>query len=89
MFNLIVGTGALTMPRAFATAGWVVSVSLITFLAFMRYVFIISLMLKRIITGERVILPKQCLTLYRHNLAPVVEKQAALNIIGMSYYVLC
>ncbi|KAA8585544.1 hypothetical protein FQN60_004238, partial [Etheostoma spectabile] len=22
MFNLIVGTGALTMPKAFATAGW-------------------------------------------------------------------
>lgn len=37
MFNLIVGTGALTMPRAFATAGWVVSLALITFLGFMRY----------------------------------------------------
>ncbi|XP_075897531.1 transmembrane protein 104 isoform X2 [Nelusetta ayraudi] len=37
MFNLIVGTGALTMPRAFATAGWVVSLALITFLGFMSY----------------------------------------------------
>ncbi|XP_035471517.1 transmembrane protein 104 isoform X1 [Scophthalmus maximus] len=37
MFNLIVGTGALTMPRAFATAGWVVSLSLIAFLGFMSY----------------------------------------------------
>ncbi|KAF7198864.1 transcript variant X1 [Nothobranchius furzeri] len=37
MFNLIVGTGALTMPRAFATAGWVVSIALITVLAFMSY----------------------------------------------------
>ncbi|KAG8006543.1 hypothetical protein GBF38_020991 [Nibea albiflora] len=37
MFNLIVGTGALTMPRAFATAGWVVSLSLISFLGFMSY----------------------------------------------------
>ncbi|XP_049602113.1 transmembrane protein 104 isoform X1 [Syngnathus scovelli] len=37
MFNLIVGTGALTMPRAFATAGWVVSLTLISFLAFMSY----------------------------------------------------
>lgn len=37
MFNLIVGTGALTMPRAFAAAGWVVSLALITFLGFMRY----------------------------------------------------
>ncbi|XP_015234887.1 PREDICTED: transmembrane protein 104-like [Cyprinodon variegatus] len=37
MFNLIVGTGALTMPRAFAEAGWVVSLSLIAFLAFMSY----------------------------------------------------
>ncbi|XP_067087738.1 transmembrane protein 104, partial [Osmerus mordax] len=37
MFNLIVGTGALTMPRAFATAGWVVSLALISFLAFMSY----------------------------------------------------
>ncbi|XP_012991261.1 transmembrane protein 104 [Esox lucius] len=37
MFNLIVGTGALTMPKAFATAGWVVSLGLISFLAFMSY----------------------------------------------------
>ncbi|KAM3597197.1 uncharacterized protein V6R79_001244 [Siganus canaliculatus] len=37
MFNLIVGTGALTMPRAFAGAGWVVSLSLISFLGFMSY----------------------------------------------------
>ncbi|KAM8823972.1 transmembrane protein 104 [Synchiropus picturatus] len=37
MFNLIVGTGALTMPKAFASAGWVVSVALITFLGFMSY----------------------------------------------------
>lgn len=37
MFNLIVGTGALTMPKAFAAAGWVVSVSLISFLAFMSF----------------------------------------------------
>ncbi|GAA6110831.1 transmembrane protein 104 isoform X1 [Tachysurus ichikawai] len=37
MFNIIVGTGALTMPRAFATAGWVVSLALIIFLAFMSY----------------------------------------------------
>lgn len=36
MFNLIVGTGALTMPKAFATAGWVVSLALISFLGFMR-----------------------------------------------------
>ncbi|XP_010795546.1 transmembrane protein 104-like [Notothenia coriiceps] len=37
MFNLIVGTGALTMPKAFASAGWVVSISLISFLGFMSY----------------------------------------------------
>uniref|UniRef100_A0A8C6S5U3 Transmembrane protein 104 n=1 Tax=Neogobius melanostomus TaxID=47308 RepID=A0A8C6S5U3_9GOBI len=37
MFNLIVGTGALTMPKAFATAGWVVSIALISFLGFMSY----------------------------------------------------
>ncbi|XP_068193791.1 transmembrane protein 104 [Antennarius striatus] len=37
MFNLIVGTGALTMPRAFAAAGWAVSLALITFLGFMSY----------------------------------------------------
>lgn len=40
MFNLIVGTGALTMPRAFATAGWVVSLALISFLGFMRCVLV-------------------------------------------------
>ncbi|XP_053308883.1 transmembrane protein 104 [Spea bombifrons] len=38
MFNLIVGTGALTMPKAFAHAGWSVSLILIIFLAFMSYV---------------------------------------------------
>ncbi|XP_020384544.1 transmembrane protein 104 isoform X1 [Rhincodon typus] len=37
MFNLIVGTGALTMPQAFAVAGWGVSLALIIFLAFMSY----------------------------------------------------
>ncbi|KAM6957430.1 transmembrane protein 104 [Aplochiton taeniatus] len=37
MFNLIVGTGALTMPKAFAKAGWVVSLALISFLGFMSY----------------------------------------------------
>ncbi|XP_068605504.1 transmembrane protein 104 [Brachionichthys hirsutus] len=37
MFNLIVGTGALTMPRAFAAAGWAVSLALIAFLGFMSY----------------------------------------------------
>ena len=43
MFNLIVGTGALTMPRAFATAGWVVSLSLISFLGFMRSALLMPL----------------------------------------------
>ncbi|XP_044309619.1 transmembrane protein 104 isoform X1 [Varanus komodoensis] len=37
MFNLIVGTGALTMPKAFATAGWLVSLILVMFLGFMSY----------------------------------------------------
>ncbi|NXU74032.1 TM104 protein, partial [Oreotrochilus melanogaster] len=37
MFNLIVGTGALTMPKAFATAGWLVSLLLLVFLGFMSY----------------------------------------------------
>ncbi|XP_013929966.1 PREDICTED: transmembrane protein 104 [Thamnophis sirtalis] len=37
MFNLIVGTGALTMPKAFAAAGWLVSLILIMFLGFMSY----------------------------------------------------
>ncbi|KAG8509637.1 Transmembrane protein 104 [Galemys pyrenaicus] len=38
MFNLIVGTGALTMPKAFASAGWLVSLVLLVFLAFMSFV---------------------------------------------------
>ncbi|XP_056262698.1 transmembrane protein 104 isoform X2 [Pseudoliparis swirei] len=37
MFNLIVGTGALTMPKAFAEAGWAVSIALVSFLGFMSY----------------------------------------------------
>ncbi|GAB1297043.1 Transmembrane protein 104 [Apodemus speciosus] len=38
MFNLIVGTGALTMPKAFATAGWLVSLVLLVFVGFMSFV---------------------------------------------------
>ncbi|XP_059991182.1 transmembrane protein 104 isoform X3 [Lagenorhynchus albirostris] len=38
MFNLIVGTGALTMPKAFAAAGWLVSLVLLVFLGFMSFV---------------------------------------------------
>ncbi|XP_038942118.1 transmembrane protein 104 isoform X3 [Rattus norvegicus] len=38
MFNLIVGTGALTMPKAFATAGWLVSLILLVFVGFMSFV---------------------------------------------------
>ncbi|XP_077019870.1 transmembrane protein 104 isoform X1 [Tamandua tetradactyla] len=37
-FNLIVGTGALTMPKAFAAAGWLVSLVLLVFLGFMSFV---------------------------------------------------
>ncbi|XP_058140670.1 transmembrane protein 104 isoform X2 [Dasypus novemcinctus] len=37
MFNLIVGTGALTMPKAFASAGWLVSLLLLVFLGFMSF----------------------------------------------------
>lgn len=40
MFNLIVGTGALTMPKAFATAGWLVSLVLLMFLGFMRWTWV-------------------------------------------------
>ncbi|CAM9913011.1 transmembrane protein 104 [Lampetra fluviatilis] len=38
MFNLIVGTGALTMPKAFGMAGWLVSLFLLILLAFMSFV---------------------------------------------------
>ncbi|KAM6175997.1 transmembrane protein 104 [Erethizon dorsatum] len=38
MFNLIVGTGALTMPKAFASAGWLVSLILLVFLGLMSFV---------------------------------------------------
>lgn len=38
VFNLIVGTGALALPKAFQTAGWFLSISLLTFSAFMSYV---------------------------------------------------
>jgi hypothetical protein len=38
VFNLIVGTGALTLPSAFARTGWVLGTFLIIILAFMSYV---------------------------------------------------
>ncbi|KAL4709958.1 hypothetical protein ACJJTC_003921 [Scirpophaga incertulas] len=37
VFNLIVGTGALTLPAAFAKAGWVLSTISLVFLAFMSF----------------------------------------------------
>ena len=36
VFNLIVGTGALTMPAAFMSAGWLISLITIIVLAFVR-----------------------------------------------------
>lgn len=47
VYNLIVGTGALTLPSVFAKAGWALSVFLIIMLAFMGFVtvtFIIETM---------------------------------------------
>lgn len=37
LFNLIVGTGALTLPSAFAKTGWLLGLVLITILAFISY----------------------------------------------------
>lgn len=37
IFNLIVGTGALTLPAAFAKAGWCLGLVLIIVLAFISY----------------------------------------------------
>lgn len=37
IFNLIVGTGALTMPHAFSQAGWLLSLIIVVALAFMSY----------------------------------------------------
>lgn len=38
VFNLIVGTGALTMPAPIAEAGWLLSLIILIILAVMRYV---------------------------------------------------
>jgi hypothetical protein len=38
LFNLIVGTGALTMPKAFASAGWILSLIIVVMLCFMSFV---------------------------------------------------
>lgn len=37
IFNLIVGTGALTLPAVFAKAGWCLGLILIVVLAFISY----------------------------------------------------
>ena len=37
IFNLIVGTGALTLPAAFHDAGWALGTAVIVMLAFMSY----------------------------------------------------
>lgn len=39
VFNLIVGTGALTMPSPIYDAGWLLSLIILVILAFMRYKF--------------------------------------------------
>lgn len=47
VYNLIVGTGALTLPAVFTKAGWALSIAVITMLAFMGFVtvtFIIEVM---------------------------------------------
>lgn len=37
LFNLIVGTGALALPSAFAKAGWLLGLIVIAILAFISY----------------------------------------------------
>ncbi len=37
IFNLIVGTGALTLPAAFHDAGWALGAAVMLMLAFMSY----------------------------------------------------
>lgn len=37
VFNLIVGTGALTLPAAFAQSGWILGLALIAMLSFMSF----------------------------------------------------
>lgn len=36
LFNLILGTGALALPRAFRDAGWLITAILLAFVGFMR-----------------------------------------------------
>lgn len=38
IFNLIIGTGALTLPKAFHEAGWLFSTIMITFIALVSYI---------------------------------------------------
>ena len=38
VFNLIIGVGALTMPKAFSNAGWMIAIVLTGVLCFMRLV---------------------------------------------------
>lgn len=38
VFNLIIGVGALTMPKAFSNAGWLIATVLTGVLCFMRLV---------------------------------------------------
>ena len=38
IFNIIVGTGALTMPAAFKDAGWLVSLIIVIILCFISYI---------------------------------------------------
>ena len=43
VFNLIVGTGALTMPAAFQSSGWVIGLVIVVILAFFRLVAVVML----------------------------------------------
>lgn len=45
IFNLVVGTGALALPKAFSNAGWAISITVMVVVGFLRYVQVVFIIL--------------------------------------------
>ncbi|GFR99824.1 transmembrane protein 104 [Elysia marginata] len=76
VFNLIVGTGALTMPAAFEEAGWLLSLIAIVVLAFISFLTLTFLIETMAISNARLHLEK---TIIQDNEEEVIHDNVSVN----------
>ncbi|KAK2714441.1 hypothetical protein QYM36_008858, partial [Artemia franciscana] len=80
VFNLIVGTGALTLPAVFQRAGWILSVLAILALAFMSYVTL-TFVIESMAVANAVLRKRRRLEEEKDD---AVQSQASVNSVGTS-----